>query len=237
MSEFHITLTKILDVFPHPNADTLSIVRVFNYTVITKNNLWKVGDHAVYIPVDSILPDDEFWHYLSPKNENGTFRYKIGSVPQKSRTIEAKKIRGVLSQGLLVPPPIGDWKIGDSLKEYFGITKWEPTPDLITGGEAESPPDGWVFSTYTDIEGIKRHPDVLHEFEPVVLTEKIHGANARYVFDGNRLWAGSHGQIKRPNETSIWWRAAKNEDLQKKLARAPMHIFFGEVYGNVQDLS
>ncbi len=236
MSEFHVTLTKILDVYPHPNADTLSVVRVFNYSIITKNNLWNVGDYAVYIPVDSVLPDTEDWHYMCPKDNGGNRRYSVGNVPQRYRTIEAKKIRGILSQGLLVRAPPGVWSEGDSLKDYFGITKWEPVPDLVLGGEAESPPDGWHFSSYTDIEGIKRHPDILREFEPVVITEKIHGANARYVHDGSRLWVGSHGQIKRFNETSIWWRVAQKEDLEKKLARAPMHIFFGEVYGNVQDL-
>jgi len=236
LSEFHITVVKIDDVIPHPNADTLSIVRVFNYNVITKINLWKAGDQAVYIPVDSVLPDTERWHFLCPKDERGNPRYSVGSVPVKYRTIESKKIRGVLSQGLLAHVPDGPWKIGDSLKEYFGITKWEPTPEIHTGGEAEPPPVGWVFQTYTDIEGIKRHPNVLQESEWVVITEKIHGANARYVFDGTRLWVGSHNQIKKFSEGSVWWRAAESQSLEKKLSRAPMHIFFGEVYGNVQDL-
>ena len=34
----------------------------------------------------------------------------------------------------------------------------------------------------------------------------------------------------------MWWKQAIKDNLEEKLSHMPMHIFFGEVYGQVQDL-
>jgi RNA ligase (TIGR02306 family) len=236
MSEFHVNVYKLGPFTQHPNAETLDITKVFDYTVIAKQGNFKEGDLVVYVPIDSVVPDNEEWHWLAPRNQDGSERFPIGQVPEKYRLIEAKKIRGIFSQGCLSFLPPGDWKEGDDVREAMGITKYEPPLPLSTGGECEAAPKGWVFPTYTDIEGMRRYPHILKEGEPVVLTEKIHGANGRYVHDGERLWVGSHTQIKKRDDGNMWWQVAVAENLEEKLAKAPFHVFFGEVYGQVQDL-
>jgi len=226
MSEFHINIIRVGKIEAHPNADALELTRVFDYPVIVRKGEYKEGDLAVYIPVDSVVPDTEQWAFLAGH-----------------RRIKAKRLRGIFSMGLLSQCPISNKEllVGEDVRDIMNITKYEPPPDFIMGGESELGPLEWSFPTYTDLEALRRHPNVLVEGESVVLTEKIHGANARFVHDGNRLWVGSHTQIKRQEEESkkergIWWRIANKTNLEYKLSKVPMYVFFGEVYGGVQDL-
>jgi len=266
MSEFKVTVVRLGAFTPHPNADTLDTTKVFDYQVIAKRGGFKEGELAVYVPVDSVVPDSEEWHWLAPRNLDGSARFPVGQVPEKYRVIEAKKLRGIFSQGCLAPLPEkrqfkvthpdidapdgaevdgfrrsgGTWvplpfKEGDDVRELMGITKYEPPLPLSTYGECEAAPP-WSFPVYTDIEGMRRYPNVIQEGEEVVVTEKIHGANARYAHDGERLWVGSHTQVKKRDAKNVWWQVAVAECLEETLSQAPFHVFFGEVYGQVQDL-
>ena len=53
----------------HPNANALSIVKIYNYQVCCRTDDWKDGDMAAYIPPDSLVdttrPEFSFLH----KNE------------------------------------------------------------------------------------------------------------------------------------------------------------------------
>jgi RNA ligase (TIGR02306 family) len=201
----------------HPNADTLSIVKVYDYTVVCKTENYTTHDRAAYVPIDTV----------------------VGSVPEfaflgDKRRIKAARLRGIYSEGLLVPPR-PHWQIGDDVTEELGCVKWEEPEDSVkTGGESESQP-GW-FHVYTDIENYKRYSWLIKEGEEVVLTEKLHGANGRDAYFEDRLWVGSHKFAKRFDENNMWWRIAKQYDLETKLKANPGYIIHGEVYGQVQDL-
>ena len=95
---------------------------------------------------------------------------------------------------------------------------------------------GDVIEDEPDLEAVRRFPDVLSEGEEVVLTEKVHGANARYLFHEGRLWVGSHTRIKRRDPKNLWWKPAIALDLERRLAAFPGIAIYGEVYGRVQDL-
>lgn len=174
MSEFHINVVRLGKMREHPNADTLNIVNIFDYPVITKKGGFKEGELVVYIPVDSVVPDTEDWHFLCPL-EDGKPKYPVGEVPEKYRVIEAKKLRGIFSQGMLAPLPDSNLSEGDDVRELMNITKYEPKEPVMMGGECEPAPNGWQFSTYTDIEGMRRYPNIIETGEQVVLTEKLHG--------------------------------------------------------------
>ena len=238
MSEFHIQVVRLGSFTQHPNSDRgLRITKVFDYTVITASEEFQEGNLAVYIPVDAVVPDNEQWYWLAPKNPDGTDRFKVGEVPDKYRTIGAKKIRGTFSQGLLAPLPPGNWKEGDDVRLAMGITKYEPPEPLSTYGECEKAPQDWFFTTYTDIEGLRRYPNILNQGEEVIITEKLEGANGRYIHDGNRLWVGSHNQIKKFDPKNLWWKVAIQDSLAEKLSHTPMYIYFGEVFGQVKNFN
>lgn len=217
MSEFHVEVVRIGEISKHPNADSLAITMVYDYPAIVRIGDFQPGDLAVYIPVDAVVPQGD------PR-----FEFLAGH-----RRIRAKRLRGVFSMGLLVPASPG-MDVGQDVAEAWGITRWEPTetPDL----NGENQPDPGFLPRYTDIEGLRRWPRVLQEGEEVVITEKIHGANARFCWHRDQLWIFSHGKCKVSGGNDLWNRAAVRYDLADRMQAIPDIGLYGEVYGQVQDL-
>ncbi len=252
MSDWQPQVVKIEKVEKHPDADALDIATVLgDYPVITKRNEYTAGNLAGYIPIDTIVPDNEQFHFLCPlqkekyEGENGEVmervlgpKHPVGEVPEKYRRIKAKKIRGRYSQGMLVGLN-SFYNIGDSLVEPLGLTKWEESEEenlpgiKKLGTNAEKAPQGWSIPHY-DINGIRKYLDSLLPNEEIVLTEKIHGSNAGFCHDGTRLWSKSRNFYKKLDEDDMWWDIAIRYDLEKKLSYFPNHVFFGEIYGQVK---
>jgi len=216
MSDFKVEVVRVGPLSKHPNADSLSLVQVFDYPVIVRTDDFHEGDLAVYVPVESVVPDTPDWEFL-----------------QGHRRIKAKRLRGTFSMGLLVKAPAGAI-VGHDVAEQLGIVKYEEPPSLSFGGEDERDPQ--YMPVYTDIESFRRYHDVLLDAEEVVVTEKIHGANCRFTFRDDRLWVGSHKCIKREDRNNLFWRAAIVADLRNKLSLHPGLVLYGEVFGQVQDL-
>lgn len=218
MSEWQVQVVRLGEVTKHPNADTLSVTHVHGgYPVIFRTGEFQPGDLAVYVPVDSIVPkDDPRWTFLG-----------------EHRRIRAKRLRGTFSMGLLTAAP-ENVQEGEILHERLHITKYEPLESLVMSGENEHCP--FFLPIYTDVEGLRKWESVLQLGEQVVITEKIHGANARFVFAQDRLWVGSHRGIKKENAANLWWRIATQYHLAERLVTVPNIVLYGEVYGQVQDL-
>lgn len=218
MSEFHVEVVRLGPIEKHPNADQLEITHVRgNYPVIVRKGEYKEGDKAVYIPIDSMVPgDDPRWSFLAGHNR-----------------IKAKRLRGIFSMGLLTQAD-PNWEVGQNVQEQLCIVKYEPPVPLGMQTENESCP--FDFPVYTDVEGLRKYPDILVAGEEVILTEKIHGANGRWLFKDGRLWVGSHKMVKKEDPTNLWWRAAYRYQLAEILANYPNIVLYGEVFGPVQDL-
>ena len=255
MSDWQPQIVKIEKVEKHPDADALDIVTVLgDYPVITKRNEYKVGDLSAYIPIDSIVPDTDMFYFLCPKSvekyeDNGEIKtrpigpkYNLGSVPEKYRIIKAKKIRGIYSQGMLVNGLVKpDMFAGCLIDELLGLKKWEeqeedniPNAKRIRGGNAEKAPQGWSIPYY-DIDGLRKYVNCLLPDEEIVLTEKIHGSNASFCHDGDRLWVKSRNFYKRKDTEDPWWDIAIRYELEQKLSSVPNMVFFGELYGLVKN--
>jgi len=224
VSEFNVEVVKIGPVERHPNADSLSITQVHGgYPVIFRTGDYIEGSLAVYIPVDSVMPDTERWTFL-----------------KGHRRIKAKKIRGVFSMGMLVDlpncgsDPYFEFVEGQNVQSEFDIKKYEPVVHGGTFSHADNEPPQQFIPKYTDIEGYRRNSDLLKIGEQVVITEKLHGANGRWLYRDGRFWVGSHNHLKKEDVSDIWWRSL---DVlgREKLKLADNFVFYGEVLG-VQDL-
>lgn len=172
MSTHEIPVIRIDKVVKHPNADTLGITEVFGWTCCVKLDDFKEGDLAVYIPPDYVVPKTTQFEFLGDH-----------------RRIRVKKLRGIISQGLIIKAPEGS-KEGDDVMELLGIERYEPPiqNSKITGGQAEG--GNSLFSPKYDVESFQRYPNILQEGEEVLVTEKIHGclpAKTRiYMADGSK---------------------------------------------------
>ena len=220
MSEFHCPVVRVGEINRHPNADTLSTTNVFAYPVIIRTGDFHLGDLAVYVPVDAVVPNSPLFSFLCGDKPNAR--------------IKAKRLRGIFSMGLLVPAD-PEFQEGQDVTTILGIERYEPPEPASMGEENETDP-GFI-PVYTDIEGFRRWPNVLPEGREVVILEKFHGANGRFAFNENRLWVGSHTRIKKESDSVIWWKVARQYNLAEKLVQAPGIVIYGEAYGQVRGFS
>lgn len=233
MSDWNCQVVVIEKVETHPFADALDIVTVLgDYPVVVKRDEYRVGDLSGYLAIDTVVPDTEQFYFLCPK-QDGVPKYSLGSVPEKNRTIRAKKIRNVYSQGMLVAIP-NNLSPGDSLVEILSLKKLEEEEEeraaKIQPGKTEKSPVGWSIPYY-DISGLRQYINCLLPDEEIVLTEKIHGSSSSYCFDGEKLWVKSRNLYKRKDGGDSWWDIAIRYNLEEKLKSYPNLVFFGEIYG------
>ncbi|HYW20675.1 MAG TPA: RNA ligase (ATP) [Nodularia sp. (in: cyanobacteria)] len=223
MSIFKVEVVKINSINPHPNADRLDIVSIENmaYQVIIAKGKLHAGDLAFYFPIDSVIPEK--------------FLDEFGIRNYYSKKLYAAKLRGIFSEGLLIP--VGNnfmGNVGDDYTEYFGVTKYEyPIPQGMSG-EVESFIGHYKFPSP---ENLKRYKNILIEGEEVVVTEKLHGTNFTVLVDADGATKiGSHNYFWKNSEVNnklVYIRAYKENETFQKLP--PRTQIFGEIYG-VQDI-
>lgn len=204
---------------PHPNADSLSIVRVFDgYTVCVKTADWAGRPLGAYIPPDSVVD-----------SSRPEFAFLAGH-----NRIKVKRLRGVVSMGLLIPAPEGA-ELGDDVAEQLGVTHYEPPTPTTAGGECEPAPPG--YHPEYDVDTLRRYAHVFTPGEPVFVTEKIHGGNVRYCWSEGRMRAGSRTTWKKYDPANVFWLAlSRHPEIVAFCEKHPEITVYGEVYGWMQDL-
>ncbi len=207
---------------PHPNADSLSIVRVGGWTVCVRTVDWQGKELGAYIPPDNVVPDRPEFAFLDGH-----------------RRIRARKLRGVVSHGLLMPAPQGS-KVGDDVTAALGVIAYEPPADVLTGGvRAPSPQGHWPKY---DIEPWEKWSDHFTECEPVFIHEKIHGTSWRGYVDpaDGTLSVGSRAMFLQrgpESDAPVYWEVLKKHpEVVEWLTANPGLALHGEVYGWVQEL-
>jgi len=191
MAELIVETCKAVKIEDHPNADRLDLITIKGWQCVAQKGIIDYLDLLVYIPVDSILPE---------KLETLIFGENSKVKLSKSR-VKTIKLRGAISQGLVVPAyklkdhyriPLSE---GKDVKDILGITKWEPkekAPFAVKmGKQASKKQINPNFRKYTNINHLKNYQ---HPFEPdeeVVVLEKIHGclqANTKIsLSDGSKM--------------------------------------------------
>lgn len=246
-STHKVEVFRITHLEKHPNADTLSIVKFYGYDCIVRSSEFQVGDLACYVPPDNILPEKPEYEFLRSKK----FRVK------------AMKLRGIASQGLVLKAPENAIE-GEDVAEQLGITHYVPPERTCNrSGSArelrvirKDIVPTFEGSTY-DIESYFRYgKEFFQEGDPIVITEKIHGANWRATFQeprelpwwrrligrmlknfNKRLFVGSRNLWRSNEDEDVYWGVLKdNPTLVKYLESNPGVIVYGEIYGKVQDL-
>ena len=83
------SIETVTEVKKHPGADSLDILKVMGYHVITQIGLYKVGDTVVFIQPDTVLPKE------APCAESFLKR----ATPR----VKAMRLRGEYSMGIVLP--------------------------------------------------------------------------------------------------------------------------------------
>ncbi|MFD0308765.1 RNA ligase (ATP) [Streptomyces sp. NPDC127119] len=244
MSTLRVT-AEVLTVHEHPNADALELAQVGLYRAVVAKGAYRTGESAVYIPEQSVLPQELI-------AELGLTGRLAGSASDR---VKAVRLRGELSQGIVCrPSALAGVDLaraaadGTDFAERLGVTKWVPPVPPTMDGEIEAAPD---LLPWVDIENIQRYPGIFTPGEEVVLTEKLHGTACllTYFAGDGRVQVSSKGfgakrLALKEDPRNLYWRAVHGHGVAAVAARLAERLgarrvgVFGEVYGaGVQDLT
>jgi RNA ligase (TIGR02306 family) len=161
VSSLIVEVCKVDKIVRHGNADNLEIAVIKGWECIVKKGQYKKGDTVVYIPPDSLLPEDL-------ADRLGVRNYLVG---KKKNRVKCAKLRGIISSGLIINNE-ENWTVGTDVASHYGILKYEPPVRTTVGDTAPEDPH---FHKFTEIENIKNYPDIFKEGEMVYVTEKVDG--------------------------------------------------------------
>lgn len=219
------SLQRVRELVPIENADAIELARINGWQCVVKKGEFAPGDLGVFFEIDAIPPETELFAFLW-KNE----------VPRPATfRIRTMKLRGALSQGLLMPltafPEVQGLPEGENVTELLGVGKYEPPiPAGMGDFRAPFPP----LLSKTDEARVQSMPAVLEELRglPYVITLKCDGTSATYLIDprdGQFHACGRNHSITEGE--NHYWRVARKYDLEAKLKARPNLAIQAEVVG------
>ena len=192
------SIRVIDDVLPVENADRLEQVAIGGWRVVVAKGEFHKGDRVVYFEIDAALPaDDARYEFLK---ERCLRKWMCGGrlVCEVIR-IKSIKLRGVISQGLVMPlaafPEITDTEAGTDVTESLNVKHYDELADeycRFTGSARIASNAKGNFPTHlvpkTDEERLQnlteyfdgRFKDTFFE-----VTEKFDGSSATYIYAPN----------------------------------------------------
>lgn len=183
---FKVCLTTILQIKPHPNpvVEKLQLATVYGFdVVIGKDSGYAVGQHVIYIPVNSVLPGN-IENFLFPPDS----KIKL----EKSR-VKACRIQKFVSQGMIAKWEdikslcnLPDYPLETDLQEELNIVKYYPpfkgkerVGPQKQGQPRTKPHENEYFKEYKGCVNIKWEPYAFEDTNEVWISEKIHGSSWR----------------------------------------------------------
>lgn len=122
-----VSFRTLLDVIPHTNADNLEIALVDGWKCLVKKGDFKKGQRVIYFEIDSLIPiSGEFEFLRKYAYVTKTWMKDFLGVEEGFR-IKTVKLRGELSQGLVIPVPedLLDKDNNYDLTEHYKVLKYE----------------------------------------------------------------------------------------------------------------
>jgi RNA ligase (TIGR02306 family) len=173
------SIQKILEKNNIPNADKIELITVLGWQVIAKKDEYCVGDYCIYIPIDTTIdPRRECFHFLADKKD-----------PEKRVKISTIKMKGVFSQGLVIPINTlnltpGEIIEGKDVSDLLDVQKYEKEILLKMNKGLPFAPFPTDIISKTDEDNLRTHPSVLKEFigEDVYVTLKMDGSSMTIIY-------------------------------------------------------
>ena len=212
------SIRKIDGIAPIEGADAIEVATVGGWKVVVKKGEFGVGDLAVYCEIDSWIPT-EIAPFLSKGKEPREFE---GVKGERLRTV---KLRGQLSQGLLLPLEPTCANIESELFEGLDVSfplnikKWEPVIPAQLAGQVKG-----NFPSLIPKTDQERCQNLVQEIDGAIqsgmrfeVTEKLEGSSMTcYLIDGEFGVCSRNLDLKR-DENNAFWKVAIEEDIETKM--------------------
>ena len=212
---------------PIQDADMIECAVVGGWRVVVKKNEYKAGDKVVYCEIDSWIPD-----VIAP------FLTQPGQFPKvyegvEGQRLKTKKLRGVISQGLILPcnftssfegkpmeVDVSASDVGADVSEVFGILKWEaPISPQLAGTVKGNFPTLVPKTDQERIQNLKRNFEKwLTENKTWEITEKLEGSSMTcYLPKVGEFEVCSRNLSLKRNDDNTFWKVALKYDIETKM--------------------
>lgn len=103
------SVQRIIKLTPIDGADKIETAMVLGWKVVVKKGEYKLNDLCCYIQIDTIVPELPEYEFLRER------KFRVKTI----------KLLKQISQGLIVPLPVGKFNEGDDLTGIIGVKKYE----------------------------------------------------------------------------------------------------------------
>ena len=177
------TIEQILSLSPIDGADRIELATVLGWQVVVKKGEFNVGDLCIYIPIDTTVdPQKEYFKHLANQKN-----------PEKRVKIQTIKLKGVYSQGFILPISILkdiQLSIGDDVSVFLDVQKYEKENLLISNGTTtHNKPFPTEIISKTDEDNLKTKYKILEELidKEVYITLKMDGSSLTIIKKDNEI--------------------------------------------------
>lgn len=235
-----VTIRQISAIEPIPDADAIEVATIDGWKVVVKKGEFEVGQHVLYFEIDSILPEgNPAFDFLMARGCKDQTTDQPG-VTLRGHRLRTIKLRGQVSQGLVLPIPyeveieIGEGKISndEDLTAFFGVKKYEKLIPASLAGQMRGEYPQWMPKT--DQERIQNCFNDIPSGEAWCIEEKIEGSSITIYFDGETAGVTSRNMdLKLDQEGNTFVDVAKASGLLDWLAEFVNYkfAFRGELVG------
>jgi len=219
------SIAEITYIKPIEGADAIECAIVNGgWPVVVKKGEYQVGDVAIYLEIDSWVP-----HELAPFLSKGQEPREYNGV--KGERLRTVKLRGQISQGLLLPVTI----LGDlglecpsgfaDVTEILGIQKWEPPiPAQLAGTMKGNFPHFIPKTDQERCQNLRREIFEEHYDEFYEVTTKLDGSSMTvYVKDGEVGVCSRNIDLKE-TEGNSFWKAAREQGIIDALQKCSEYM-------------
>lgn len=182
MTERKLAKVVVVDAIKeHKNADALELAVIGGWQCCVKKGEFEAGDVGLYFEVDAMLPiDNPAFAFLAGRNE----RLVDGKPYARIKTM---KLRGELSQGLLLPvDSVGvdatTLLVDADMTEALGVIKYEPAQPKVLAGNAKG-----LFPVFIPKTDQERVQNIKRAYEDAVASGELF--EATYKLDGSSFTA------------------------------------------------
>lgn len=215
-------------------ADKIEAYRVGGWWVVDKKDAYAVNDKIVYVSIDAWVPH-EIAPFLSKGKEPREFN---GVKGEKLRTV---KLRGTVSQGLLLPvsvlPDYSNQQFdGYPVDSILGIQRWEaPIPACLAGQMRGNFPSAVKKTDAERVQNLNRSIEQWKENGyTFTVMEKADGSSITFLLDSeNDFHVCSRNWDLKDEGENTYWNMAKKYSIQEKMIANNMQglAIQGEVFG------
>ena len=236
---------KVIDsISAIDGADKIECAHVGGWPVVVKAGEYHAGESVVMCEIDSWIPSE-----IAP------FLTRAGHEPKeylgiKGERLKTSRLRGTLSQGLILPLSVVHTKMfelcgnsmggviseGEDVSEVLGIVKWEAPEEACRNAEKKGNFPSFIRKTDEErVQNLKREIES-RKGETFEVTIKLDGSSCTVYSFGDVDGVCSRNVDLKDVDGNGFWEIAKKLDLHSKIRSTGRNLAFqGELVApNIQ---